>query len=87
MIEDQFKKLFAETIKVSRSLSQSTSKGVSAIINNKKIITSKSGAQQRLDECNKCKDLDKSLGRCTVCGCFVSIKVKADYESCPLGKW
>lgn len=87
MIEDQFKKLFAETTKVSKSLSQSVTKGAEALIKNKKIISSKQDAKYRLDICNKCKDLDKSLGRCTICGCFVSIKVKADYESCPIGLW
>jgi hypothetical protein len=87
MIEENFKKLFQETAKISKSLSQSAIKGANAIAENKKIISSKSDAQSRLDVCNKCKDLDKSLGRCTVCGCFVSIKTKVDYETCPIGKW
>ncbi len=87
MIEENFKKLFQETAKISKSLSQSAIKGANAIAENKKIISSKSDAQSRLDVCNKCKDLDKSLGRCTVCGCFVSIKTKVDYETCPVGKW
>lgn len=87
MIESHFKKMFAESVKVSKSLSSSVAKGASAIAQNKKIITDKKDAQARLDICNKCKDLDKSLGRCTVCGCFVSLKVKADYESCPMGLW
>jgi hypothetical protein len=87
MIDEKFKKLFKEAAKVSKSLSQSAAKGVAAISENKKLISTKSEAQSRLDICNKCKDLDKSLGRCTVCGCFVSLKTKADYESCPEGKW
>lgn len=87
MIEEGFKKLFSETIKVSRNLSSSVVKGAEAIANDKKIISTKTTAQSRLDICNKCKDLDKSLGRCEVCGCFVSIKAKIDYESCPLGMW
>ncbi len=87
MIDEKFKKLFKEAAKVSKSLSQSAAKGANAIAENKKIISTKSEAQSRLDVCNKCKDLDKSLGRCTICGCFVSLKAKMDYETCPAGKW
>jgi hypothetical protein len=84
---DNFSNLFKEAAKVSRSLASSAAKAGAAIADGKPIIAQKNKSQERLDVCNKCKDLDKSLGRCTVCGCFVSAKVKADYESCPSGKW
>jgi hypothetical protein len=84
---DNFSNLFKEAAKVSKSLASSAAKAGVAIADGKPIIAQKNKSQERLDVCNKCKDLDKSLGRCTVCGCFVSAKVKADYESCPLGKW
>lgn len=84
---DNFGNLFKEAAKVSRSLSGSVAKAGSAIANGKPIIAQRNKAQERLDICSKCKDLDKNLGRCTICGCFVSAKVKADYESCPANKW
>jgi hypothetical protein len=84
---DNFNNLFKEAAKVSRSLAESAVKAKAAIVNGKPIIAQKSKAQERLDICNKCKDLDRNLGRCTVCGCFVTAKVKADYESCPSGRW
>jgi hypothetical protein len=84
---DNFSNLFKEAAKVSRNLASSAAKAGVAIADGKPIIAQKNKSQERLDVCNKCKDLDKSLGRCTVCGCFVSAKVKADYESCPSGKW
>lgn len=87
MVSDNFKNLFNETIKVSKSLSSSTSKAVKAIADNKQIISPKLDAQKRLDICNKCPSLDKSGGRCEECGCFVTVKVKLDFESCPLKKW
>lgn len=84
---NNFNNLFKEAAKVSRSLVSSATKAGSAIANGKPIIAQEDKAKDRLDVCNKCKDLDKNLGRCTVCGCFVVAKIKADYESCPLGKW
>ena len=84
---DNFSNLFKEAAKMSKSLAGSAVKAGAAISNGKPIIAQKNKAQQRLDICNKCKDLDKNLGRCTLCGCFVAAKVKADYESCPSGKW
>ena len=84
---DNFNNLFKEAAKMSRSLSGSVSKASSAIAHGKPIIAQKDKAQERLDVCNKCKDLDRNLGRCNVCGCFVTVKVKADYESCPSGRW
>lgn len=84
---DNFSNLFKEAAKMSKGLAGSAVKAGVAFSNGKPIIAQKNKAQHRLDVCNKCKDLDKNLGRCTLCGCFVAAKVKADYESCPSGKW
>jgi hypothetical protein len=84
---NDFSDLFKEAAKVSKSLSGSAVKAGSAIANGRPIISQKDKAQERLDICSKCKDLDRDLGRCTICGCFVSMKVKADYESCPANRW
>jgi len=87
MVSDNFKNLFKESLKVSKSLSSAASKAAKAVIDNKQIISPKLDAQKRLDICNKCPSLDKSGGRCEECGCFVIVKVKLDFESCPLKKW
>lgn len=87
MVSDNFKNLFKESVKISKSLSSSASKAAKAIAENKQIISPKLDAQKRLDICNKCPSLDKTGGRCGECGCFVTIKVKMDFESCPLRKW
>ena len=84
---NNFSNLFKEAEKVSKSLRSSAAKAGVAIAQGKPIVAQKDKAKERLDICSKCKDLDKILGRCNLCGCFVSAKVRADYESCPSGKW
>lgn len=87
MVSENFKNLFKESLKVSKSLSNSASKAVKAVANKKQIVSPELDAKKRLDICNKCQFLDKNGGRCTECGCFVTIKVKMHFESCPLDKW
>lgn len=87
MVSEHFKNLFKESLKVSKSLSNSASKAAKAISHNKQIVSPELEAKKRLDICSKCQFLDKNGGRCTECGCFVIIKVKMDFESCPLDKW
>ena len=84
---NNFSNLFKEAEKVSKSLRSSAAKAGVAIAQGKPIVAQKDKAKERLDICSKCKDLDKILGRCNLCGCFVSAKARADYESCPSGKW
>ena len=84
---NNFSNLFKEAEKISKSLRSSAAKAGVAIAQGKQIVAQKDKAKERLDICSKCKDLDKILGRCNLCGCFVSAKARADYESCPSGKW
>ena len=87
MISDNFKKLFDEGLKISKSLSSSIGKASNAIASKKQIISFQQEAKRRLDICNKCEFLNKEFGRCEHCGCFVTAKVKLDFESCPISKW
>ena len=41
--------------------------------------------RKRLEICNHCDRLNK--GRCSECGCFVSVKAAWESEECPLKKW
>jgi hypothetical protein len=82
-----FQSLLNEGLKISKGLSKLAINTSSAIANNKKIISPEHLAQERLDICNKCENLEKNLDRCSVCGCFVKVKTKVSFEECPLHKW
>ncbi len=79
--------LFDEGAKIAKGMANLLAKGSSALSSGKKIISPTELAQQRLDICEKCPSLDKDLGRCRECGCFVQAKVKMNFEDCPVGKW
>ena len=44
-------------------------------------------ASARLDVCNGCEFLFKKTNTCKKCGCFMTLKVKLENASCPIGKW
>ena len=44
-------------------------------------------ASARLDVCNGCEFLLKKTNTCKKCGCFMTLKVKLENASCPIGKW
>lgn len=87
MVSDNFKFLFNESVKVSKSLSGSLIKATNSIATNKKLTSTKDKAKARIEICNRCNLFNKNSGRCEECGCFITIKVKMDFEQCPLGKW
>ena len=82
-----FSALMNEGLKIKNSLASLSKKAASAIINKEKITSDPDSAEKRLDICNKCAKLCKQSGRCELCGCFVTLKVKLQFESCPAGKW
>lgn len=43
--------------------------------------------EQRLDICRECKYLNKTLMKCTKCGCFMKLKSTLHQAKCPVGKW
>jgi len=50
-------------------------------------------AEERLEICESCYNLDPSSRKCNLCGCFVDLKAKVkklpfmDNEACDLDKW
>lgn len=82
-----FNSLMEEGLKIKSSLAETAKNASNAIIKNKKITSDSQDTNQRLGICNKCPKLTKATGRCDLCGCFVFLKVKLDFESCPIGKW
>ncbi len=37
--------------------------------------------------CEGCPEFDREHGRCKICRCFISMKVRLPAEACPLSKW
>lgn len=82
-----FSHLMQEGKKIKTGLKNTASKAFKALNSNSKLASDQNEAKNRLSICNKCPNLNKDSGRCSVCGCFVFLKVKLDFEECPVGKW
>tara|TARA_B100001996_G_C18493036_1_gene528403 strand:- start:420 stop:605 length:186 start_codon:yes stop_codon:yes gene_type:complete len=42
---------------------------------------------ERLEICNSCDELRKSIKQCKICGCFVVAKTAMPSAKCPIDKW
>jgi hypothetical protein len=51
------------------------------------ILLPKEEAARRYDICKQCDRLYKPTMTCKECGCFMKIKTKIKFASCPLRKW
>lgn len=49
-------------------------------------IATKEVFEARLKICNDCQYKTKDW-RCSQCGCYLSVKARAESEKCPVGKW
>ena len=50
-----------------------------------RILANEELIKRRVDICKKCSN---NVGtRCTVCGCFLNIKVGVKSEKCPINHW
>ena len=63
----------------------SVANAIANAIKSGKIVASKESISKRIEMCKKCRHL--SGNRCSVCGCFVNIKVGINGEKCPLNHW
>lgn len=43
--------------------------------------------KQKLEICKKCDKYIKSVGICSVCKCFMPIKINIWGSNCPINKW
>lgn len=50
-------------------------------------IAPKEKAQERYNICQSCPEIKKPLMQCSVCMCFMKVKVMLDNSECPLKKW
>ena len=44
-------------------------------------------AYERLMMCAECPSLFRPTWTCKKCGCFMKVKARLDFASCPEGKW
>jgi hypothetical protein len=44
-------------------------------------------AKERLEICNSCEHLDKTMVTCKKCGCFMKLKTLFPDSKCPEEKW
>lgn len=51
------------------------------------VLVSTEEGFKRLSICESCEYLDKSIYRCSQCGCFMKSKTQLASASCPLNKW
>lgn len=42
---------------------------------------------ERMSVCKECEYYSKRQNRCKQCGCFLTVKVKFNSATCPVGKW
>ena len=52
-----------------------------------RFFTSDEVYKERLDICNSCDYFFKPTGQCKKCLCFMSIKARLSFLSCPINKW
>lgn len=63
----------------------SAAKSVSRFFSSGFQTVSKSSYERRLETCTQCEHFTRI--RCSLCGCFCSIKAWMPHEDCPAGKW
>lgn len=50
-------------------------------------VDKKLSGKQRLEICKKCDKYINSVGVCSVCKCFMPIKINIWGSNCPINKW
>lgn len=63
----------------------SVANAIAYVVKNGKISASQNEVVKRISTCNSCRHLTEN--RCSVCGCFINMKVGMISEKCPLNKW
>lgn len=52
-----------------------------------KMITDKITANERYRVCKECDKFINLTKQCSICKCFMPLKVRLAFEECPKGKW
>jgi len=62
-------------------------KSIKNIIDSKGQTVSEETYYNRINTCNNCEHLNKTLNQCNICLCFIKLKAKFSAEECPIKKW
>jgi hypothetical protein len=57
------------------------------IVHGRKALASKEEKEARLNTCGGCEFFIKESGRCSKCGCVMTLKASMASAACPIGKW
>ncbi len=45
------------------------------------------GGEERYQVCKQCEDFDSETKKCNICMCYMPLKTKLPFQSCPKDKW
>ena len=64
---------------------RSAARAIGAAATGGQVAASSNVIKRRREICQTCDNW--TGGRCKLCGCFTSLKIKLATEACPIGKW
>lgn len=70
-----------------QNIGKTVSDIVSDAVKGNPILASEELIKTRLDMCNECHHISEDKKTCTLCGCVLEFKTKANSASCPVRKW
>ena len=85
--ETHKKKQYPSIWKQAKNLATTATTAAKDAVQGKPILASEEVKKSRYDTCSACSSFDKEEGRCTECGCFMSVKTGLLSAKCPLDKW
>jgi hypothetical protein len=56
-------------------------------LSNKELFVDKNTQDDRYNICKSCDKFINLTKQCKECGCFMTLKTKLKFASCPIGKW
>ena len=73
------------TLQTVPNLVRAILKAVRRFLNHDAVIASSDVIHEREDRCRKCPNFDDH--QCSICTCYVGLKVMIASEGCPIGRW
>lgn len=74
-------------IKIFFELTNTSIDIVNDLIRRGAVMATEEKAETRMNICAACKCFEKESSRCSLCGCFMNVKVRIDSTKCPINKW
>jgi len=70
-----------------KNLSSSVKNISKSLLKGEKIKLPKKQAEERMKICMTCPQYVADENRCSLCGCYLRVKIRIATESCPINKW